>query len=252
MVYITGDCHADFSRFSTKWFPDQNNMTRDDIVIVLGDFGGVWCDTHQERHKLDWLAEKNFTLVFVDGNHECFDRLYSDEFPIVDFHGGKAHQIRENIFHLIRGNVFTFEGKKFFAFGGAKSHDICDGVLREEDYSSFREMIYNYNQMVLCGKMVRVEHCSWWKAELPSQEEMDFALKTLKKHKNRVDYIISHCAPQNVAAAMGFYEGDILTKFFDTIDTNVQFDKWFFGHYHENETIMCKYNCLYERIERII
>ena len=96
MIYITGDCHAEWNKFSTNNFPEQKEMTRDDFVIVCGDFG-IWHDSKSERWWLDWLSEKNFTILFVDGNHENFDRLYSDEFESVDFHGGRAHKIRENI-----------------------------------------------------------------------------------------------------------------------------------------------------------
>ena len=112
MVYVTGDCHANFHKFSTKRFPDQKEMTKDDIVIVCGDFG-IWNNDHEERYWLQWLNEKPFTTVFVDGNHENFDRLYSDEFQTIDFHGGKAQRIRNRIYHLLRGEVYEFEGKTF-------------------------------------------------------------------------------------------------------------------------------------------
>ena len=78
MVYITGDTHAVFNRFSTKNFPEQKEMTKDDFVIVCGDFGGIWYDNEYERHWLKWLSEKPFTILYVDGNHENFDRLYSE------------------------------------------------------------------------------------------------------------------------------------------------------------------------------
>ena len=38
MIYITGDCHQDFERFNMKNFPEQREMTRDDHVIICGDF----------------------------------------------------------------------------------------------------------------------------------------------------------------------------------------------------------------------
>ena len=41
-LYITGDCHGDFNRFTTKRFPQLKEMDRDDCVIVTGDFGGIW------------------------------------------------------------------------------------------------------------------------------------------------------------------------------------------------------------------
>ena len=42
MVFVTGDCHGNFARFEQKHFPEQANMTKDDTVIITGDFGGVW------------------------------------------------------------------------------------------------------------------------------------------------------------------------------------------------------------------
>ena len=42
MIYITGDCHCNFERFNTENFPEQKEMTKDDYVIICGDFGGVW------------------------------------------------------------------------------------------------------------------------------------------------------------------------------------------------------------------
>lgn len=44
MIYITGDTHIpiDINKLSVKNFPEQKNMTKDDFVIICGDFGGVW------------------------------------------------------------------------------------------------------------------------------------------------------------------------------------------------------------------
>lgn len=105
-------------------------MTKSDIFIICGDFGAVWDnpESKEERYWPDCLDEKPFTTVFVDGNHENFDRLIND-FAVVDFHGGKAHKISKSIYYLMRGEIFEFEGLKFFTFGGASSHDIKDGIL---------------------------------------------------------------------------------------------------------------------------
>ena len=76
MIYVTGDCHGDFRKFSTDSFPEQKEMTKDDIVIVCGDFGAIWDSDGMSRFEsywLNWLDEKPFTTVFVDGNHENFD-----------------------------------------------------------------------------------------------------------------------------------------------------------------------------------
>lgn len=39
------------------------------------------------------------------------------------------HIIRDKVILLERGQVFEIEGKSFFAFGGASSHDIQGGIL---------------------------------------------------------------------------------------------------------------------------
>lgn len=220
-------------------------------MIVCGDFG-LWHDNKTERWWLNWLEEKNFTILFVDGNHENFDRLYS-EFEVVDFHGGKAHKIRENIYHLMRGYVFDLCDKKFFAFGGASSHDIDDGILDRKDFQSDRELVNEYNRRTRRGKMLRINHVSWWKEEMPSPEEMAFGLKKLNDNKNDVDFIVSHCAPSHVAASIsaGTYKPDMLTNYFETISQTVNFKKWFFGHYHNDIAVDDKFILLYDQIIRI-
>ena len=42
MIYITGDIHGDPRRLSMECFPEQKEMTKDDYVIICGDFGLVW------------------------------------------------------------------------------------------------------------------------------------------------------------------------------------------------------------------
>lgn len=254
MLYFTGDCHAEWAqKFSTDAFPEQKEMTRDDFVIVCGDFG-IWHDTKSEKWWLNWLEDKPFTLCFVDGNHENFDRLYSDEFEVVDFHGGKAHKIRKNVYHLMRGYIFDICGKRIFAFGGASSHDIDDGILDRENFDSDKEFNDTINDWYLKDKWFRINHISWWEQEMPSQEEMDFGLKTLADNGNKVDYIVSHCCPQEIASIFshGAYKPDQLTQYFNDVKNTVEFDKWFFGHYHDNQQILGNFYLLYEQIVRVV
>ena len=72
MVYITGDMHGDLSRFKNPIF---KKMKAGDVLIVCGDFGGVWDNSHQEQYWRKWLSQKPFTTLFIDGNHENYDRL---------------------------------------------------------------------------------------------------------------------------------------------------------------------------------
>mgnify|MGYP003200936794 CR=1 FL=1 len=37
-IYITGDTHGDFQRFGSKYFPQQKEMSREDYVVIVGDY----------------------------------------------------------------------------------------------------------------------------------------------------------------------------------------------------------------------
>ena len=58
MIYITGDTHSDFTRFTEDKFPIQDGMTKNDYVIICGDFGGVWTfEEESSREKEELILE---------------------------------------------------------------------------------------------------------------------------------------------------------------------------------------------------
>lgn len=250
MIYITGDCHADFRRFQNEIFPEQEQMTKDDYVIVCGDFGGVWMrheESEEEKWWLDWLEQNPFSTLFVDGNHENFDRLY--KYPEEKWNGGKAHRIRPTVIHLMRGQVFLIGGKKIFTFGGASSHDIYNGVLDMDDpefWEKKRRLDSGY-------RFYRINHLSWWKEELPSEEELKEGRDSLKEHNYEVDFIVTHCCATSTEKILsdGKYKSDFLNDYLEEIKQNTKFTKWFFGHYHENKNVTDKEIVIYEQIIRI-
>lgn len=247
-IYVTGDIHGNPSRLSTDIFPEQKEMTKKDYVILLGDVGLIWNykgESKNEKWWLDWLETKPFTTLFIDGNHENFSRLNSYE--ISEFCGGNARFIRPSVIHLKRGQVFNLQGKTFFTFGGAKSHDIRDGILEPDD-PRIKKWKYNYD------KLFRINGVSWWKEELPLQKEMDDGFSNLQKVDNKVDYILTHCPPTSVLKQMdNNYGSDYLTDYLQKIKESVEYKKWLFGHMHINENYPWeKAACLYEQIVRIL
>lgn len=250
MIYITGDCHQNFERFNGSIFPEQKEMTKDDYVIICGDFGGVWSNNEKNREEnmlLDGLACKPYTTLFVDGNHENFDRL--NAYPVEEWKGGKVHKIRDSVIHLMRGQVFEIDDKSIFTFGGACSHDISGGILEPEEW----DYVVKRSKLDEIGLPYRVNHISWWKEELPSKEEMQEGLKNLEAHKNKVDYIVTHCCASDTQILIGGanYMADVETQYFEKIKQKVKFKKWFFGHYHNNRNVNAKEILLYEQIIRI-
>ena len=223
MVFVTGDLHGNFERFKPKYFPEQARMTKQDIMICAGDFGGVWFGDSRDDEMLDWLERLPFTLAFVCGNHENYDVL--ERCPVEDWHGGKIHRVRPHVLHLMRGQIFELESYRFFTMGGAKSHDT------------------NH----------RINHISWWRQELPSDEEYIEALQNLERYNWQVDYIITHCAPTSIALAGSRHnEADRLTDFLQEVRERATYHYWLFGHYHDNRAIDEKHILLWEQIVRVI
>ncbi len=249
MIYITGDTHAEFNRFNMENFPEQKEMTKDDYVIICGDFGDVWDyrgESKHDRHWLDWLEARSFTLLFVDGNHENFERIY--EYPVKDWHGGKVHEIRPHVLHLMRGQVFEICGKKIFTFGGASSHDISGGILEVDD-PDFKK---KKKKLDVDWIPYRVNHVSWWEQELATEEEMEEGKGNLRKHDYTVDYIITHCCSSRTQSLIAEgYKSDRLTDYLEYIKNHANYELWFFGHYHDNRKVNDKEILLYEQILRI-
>ena len=225
-------------------------MTKEDYVIICGDFGGVWnkeVENKEEKHLLDWLEEKPFTTLFVDGNHENFDRLYS--YPVELWHGGKVHKIRRSVIHLMRGQIYEIDGKSFFTFGGASSHDIESGILDPED-PDFKEKKKWLDRE---WRSYRVNHISWWAQELPSEEEMQEGRVNLAAHDNQVDFIVTHCCATSTQMLIDEQKlkPDIETDYLEEIKRTIQFKKWLFGHYHDNRNVSKKEILIYEQFVRI-
>ena len=247
MVYATGDTHGNFLRFHAENFPEQETMTKSDYVIICGDFGGVWDGSKKEQHTLDGLETLPFTVLVVSGNHENFDLL--KRLPVEEWHGGKVQFIRPHVIHLLRGQVFEIEGYTFFTMGGASSHDIEDGILNP--YAEDFEERYWFMRRMRCR--FRIDRRTWWKEELPTNEEYAEALNTLERIGWAVDYIITHCAPNRVVKKLNpDYSFDRLTTFLETVRQKAKFHYWLFAHYHDNNIIDERYVLLWEQIVQII
>lgn len=212
MIYILGDTHGEIERFHERI---DSKWTSNDKVIVCGDFGFIFeIESNEKEYKIELeklkiLESKPYEILFISGNHENFDHL--KEFPTIEKYGGKVKRIRKNIYLLMRGQLFTIENHTFFTMGGAYSID----------------------------KYRRKENVSWWKEELPNEEEYHTAIQTLSKIRE-IDFILTHTAPETIIRMMGYspYKQDQeLTGFLDWILYDKKFKYWFFGHFHTDTKI---------------
>lgn len=212
-VYITGDLHGEEAFIKT--IPERcPELGKGDILIVAGDFGLPWWAPSVEKSWNDQklltiLSEYEFTVCFVDGNHENYDLL--KEYPYEEKWGGRVQKIVENVYHLCRGELFTMEGNRIFTFGGATSVD----------------------------KEYRTEHISWWREENASQAEKDYGLDMLKSVDWNVDYVITHTAPEQF---LSVYRQAAFNKlsfcptgaYLTELHRQLTYKKWYFGHFHDD------------------
>lgn len=218
MVYITGDTHGEEARFSEDYIPGESGFTEEDTVLVTGDFQFIFKDDTEQEKALDRLAEKKYEICFIDGNHEKFPTLFA--YPEVSFRGGRAREIRKNIHYLIRGEVFSMEGKSYFVFGGA----------------------FSLNSPYLT---TGVDHFT---EEIPVDEDYENAKKNLECANYSVDYVITHQAPTSVLLMLGQapHPADRrLDDYMEELMHKLEYKKWYFGHWHDDREISDKMTLLW-------
>lgn len=209
MIYVTGDIHGDYSVFRQKKF---RRLSSGDTLIVCGDFGFVWDGSKKEKKILDRLARQKFTICFADGANENFELLNS--YPEITFAGGRAHKIRDNIFHFMRGEIFEIEGEKIFVMGGGEGYE--------------NDLLYGRD-----GRSV---------LETPTAEELRNGLNNLERCSYKVDYIITHEPCKKVKAFLSLktneaVEFSLLNTYFQQLSSGCEYTRWFFGSLHEDKFI---------------
>lgn len=231
MIYVTGDTHGN----QYKWVEQIGAvLSNNDMILICGDFGvGFWDGRYwSEEMFYDFLSEQEYIVLFIDGNHENFDKLNS--YPVEMWCGGKVHKLRENVIHLMRGEVYNIDGNSIFVMGGGYSLD----------------------------KYHRIKGVSWWPQEMPSEKEYQNARSNLERVNYQVDYIITHTAPSETIYYLSTYssfginnkvtEELPLTSFFDEVSSKVQYKYWYFGHLHVDQEIWRNQIAIFSSIRELI
>lgn len=220
MICITGDMHGDLRRLSHK---NIRALKKNDYLIICGDFGFLWNGSAREKSILKSLGRKRYNVLFVDGCHENFDLLSSYE--ETDWNGGRVRVISGKLRQLMRGYVFTLGDRKIFTFGGGHG-DEAD---------------------------IRKEANTWWKDEVPTEEEIARAKLSLSKNKNTVDYIITHEPPASIRHFLQIdtHQQSEMSSYFDEIKSTCYFKRWFFGKYHKNKIIPPQYQGVFDDVIKI-
>ena len=75
-IYVTGDTQQENNseKLSEENFVEQKELTKDDFVIITGDFGYYWNEkSKKEIESREKLATKPFTILYIEGNHDNYD-----------------------------------------------------------------------------------------------------------------------------------------------------------------------------------
>ena len=227
-LFFTGDTHnsLEIKRISRKNFSLGRELNKEDLLIVLGDFGFPWNGDKTDKYWLNWMEELPFSIAFCDGNHVNHPLLA--QYPEEKWEGGRTHVLRPHIHHLMRGEIFNFCEYIFFVMGGARSVD----------------------------KIYRKEGKTWWPEEQPNRAEQENGVNNLEKVNYKVDYILTHCAPNYLIDKLFPYENqhDDTTNYLEkVVRARTEFKRWFMGHYHIDRSYDDqKYNILYNDIIELL
>lgn len=222
-IFVTGDTHAllDINKLII-FNANHPELTKDDLLIVCGDFGAVWNEINKEL--IDVYEEFHFSTAFVVGNHEGYDLLETLEKEI--WNSGMVRRLSDSVVQLMNGNSYDINGQTFLVMGGAASTD----------------------------KEWRIPHESWWPQEIPSLEERNLCLlNTLAIVVDNIKPIIlTHTAPSKmVRAARAEYRVDEYTDFLQNLYNFVNYKHWYCGHFHTDMTIS-NFTFLYDNIIEIM
>ena len=219
MIYITGDTHGftDFNKLE-KYF-SRRYVSDKDYLLILGDVGVVWNKNYEKS--LTRYSFLGLTIFFIDGNHENFTLL--NKFPIIKKNNAKVHVLYEGIYHVLRGEILILNNTSFLCIGGAESID----------------------------KQYRKENVSWWKEERISEYDVDQAFYSLAKTNLKVDYVLTHCAPDCINVKELNFASNESTKQLSRLCPHVETKHWYFGHYHIDKTFNEMFRCFYNDIIEI-
>lgn len=226
--FITGDKHRNFA--AVKKFCKAAGTRRKDVLIILGDAGfNYYGDERDDKLKKE-VSSLNITLFCIHGNKENRPQNVGT-YGIRSFCGGRVYYEPKypNIYFAIDGEIYTFEGRKYLAVGGAHSVDKMRCI--EENKPFFAD-------------------------EMPDDEVKARVEKRLAEEKQSIYGMMTHTCPidylptemfmstkQNAAIkrkpkkakSKKLFKPDIdrsTEEWLGKLEKSLDYEIWYCGHYH--------------------
>jgi 3-oxoacid CoA-transferase subunit A len=210
MIFVTGDTHREFDRLYSLC------GNEDAMLIILGDTGINYCLDNRDVYLKDYLNRLGIKLFCIRGNHEERPENISS-YKEAEMFGGKVfmEEAYPNLIFAKDGEIYNINGNKVLVIGGAYSVD--------KEY----RLLYGYK---------------WFKDEQLTEDEMARIYEKVKGE--HFDIVLTHTCPHKYEPTEVFLNGldqskvdKTMEKFLDQVEENIDYDKWYCGHYHTNKKI---------------
>ena len=233
--YVTGDTHSDFSRF----YKLNEAVPEDEVwgVIILGDCGlNFWLNKRDKKNKYR-ICNKYSNLRFycVRGNHEARPEDVEDMKEVFD-EGVVNWVYYEPQYPNIR---YLKDGVEYL-IGGRYSALVCGGSYSVDKWYRLERQSMGY-------------YSGWFANEQLSREEMENITKTFKNKS--FDLILAHTCPlsyQPTDLFLSFIDqskvDNSMELWFEDLIQQIEFNKFLFGHYHQDRIINEKARMFYSDI----
>ena len=214
MIYYTGDIHG--SNDELVRFSINNELIEEDVVILLGDVGANYYGGKRDHRLKESFTILKPTFLCIHGNHEMRPATL-DSYIKKEWNGGTVWFEPEypNLLFAKDGEIYTIEGLRHIAIGGAYSVDKYYRLMRG---------------------------FGWWPDEQPSDEIKAYVESQLASHP--IDIILSHTCPFKYEPIEMFISGidqskvdDSTEKWLDEIENKLDYKAWYCGHWHCNKHI---------------
>ena len=222
-VYITGDCHGNYTRFENVYDASIHSA-----MICLGDFGINFYLNNNDQKMKKWLSEKYNNMVFyiVRGNHEQRPQLIKGMQEMYDSDvEGPIYWEPDypNIRYFMDYGYYTINGYKCAVIGGAYSVDKW----------------YRLARVGLTEETNNPKKTGWFPNEQLTKEEMQhYNIKLIGRDFH---FVFTHTCPisfQPTDLFLGFVDqskvDNSMEIWMDELKDKFNWNIWLYGHYHHD------------------
>lgn len=228
MIYITGDVHGDPRRILD--FCAKNELTAGDVIVILGDVAANYDLGPRDEWMKRSLSAVAPTLLCIHGNHEARPQTVPG-YKKKQWNGGVVYFQPQypNLLFAKDGEIYSLEGQRCIAIGGAYS---VDKHIRQ------------------------ARGWAWFQDEQPSEEIKAYVEQQLEE--NQIDIVFSHTCPYRYEPIECFLPGvnqsgvdDSTERWLDELEQRIDYSAWYCGHWHTDKRID-RMHFLFEKFEKIL